>query len=302
MATYTTYDQVGQAEDVSDVISNITPTKTPFQSMVGTEKITARNPEWQEDSLAAVEDIARVEGHDPTDDTLTATTMRSNYTQIFEKTIKVSATADAIKTYGRAKESAYQVAKKMAELKRHFENTLVGLVQTASAGNSSTARRMATVWSQIAAGVTTTTDSDAGTGGNQAGPLTEANVLANMQLLYNAGGDFTHLMIKPGDATLVANFAYASGRQRDFSDGRKVVNAVDLYVSPFGEVRVVLNRFIKTTDALIFDPSNWKILVLRNWFRETLAKTGDNMKMMIVGEFSLKHENQSASGRITNLT
>lgn len=34
-----TYEQVGIKEDVSNVISNITPTKTPFQSMIGNESI-----------------------------------------------------------------------------------------------------------------------------------------------------------------------------------------------------------------------------------------------------------------------
>jgi hypothetical protein len=296
MAAWTTYDQVGQAEDVSDVISNISPTKTPFQSMVGREKISARNPEWQEDALDAVEEVARVEGHDPTEATLVATVMRSNYTQIFEKTVKVSDTADKIKTHGRAKESAYQVAKKMAELKRHFEHSLVGLDTAATAGTSAVARKFASVWQQLDASVIT----DAGAGATD--PLTEAAVLANMQLVYNAGGDFNTIMVKPADSLIVADFAKATGRTRDFSTARKVVNAVDLYVSPFGEVRVVLNRFIKTTHALIFDPSNWKVLVLRNWFRETLAKTGDNMKMMIVGEFSLKHENKKASGAVANLS
>jgi hypothetical protein len=296
MATWTTYDTVGQAEDVSDVISNISPTKTPFQSMVGREKISARNPEWQEDSLDAVEEVARVEGHDPTEATPVATVMRSNYTQIFEKTVKVSATSDAVKHYGRAKESAYQVAKKMAELKRHFEHSLVGLATAATAGNSSTARKFASVWNQIDASVIT----DSGV--NPTDPLTETAVLDNMEALYNAGGDFNTLMVKPADSLIVANFAAASGRNRDFRNEKKLVNAVDLYVSPFGEVRVVLNRFIKTTNCLIFDPANWKILVLRNWFRETLAKTGDNMKMMIVGEFSLKHENQKSSGTVANLT
>lgn len=298
MALYSTYDQVGMAEDVSDVISNISPTKTPFQAMIGREKISARNPEWQEDSLAAVKEVAAIEGADPSDETLTATVMRSNYTQIFQLAIKVSNTADAVKTHGRAKESAYQVGLKMAEIKRHFEHSLVGLDTASAAGSSSVARKFASVYPQIASGTTTTADGGAGA----PDALSETYVLGVMEKIYNVGGDFNTLMIKPSDSTLVADFAKASGRQRNFDLAKKVVNAVDLYVSPFGEVRVVLNRFLKSTEALIFDPSNWKILVLRNWFRETLAKTGDNMKMQIVGEFSLKHVNQEASGLIENLT
>lgn len=51
MAVYTSYDQVGLAEDVSDIITDITPTDTPFFSMIKSEKVSARVFEWQEDSL-----------------------------------------------------------------------------------------------------------------------------------------------------------------------------------------------------------------------------------------------------------
>jgi hypothetical protein len=60
----------------------------------------------------------------------------------------------------------------------------------------------------------------------------------------------------------------------------------------------VLNRFLKAKDTLVYDPEMWKKVTLRPWFRETLAKTGDNTTMMIVGEFSLKHKNQRASAVI----
>ena len=48
MAVYTSYDQVGKAEDVS-IITDITPTDTPFFSMIKSEKVNARVFEWQEE-------------------------------------------------------------------------------------------------------------------------------------------------------------------------------------------------------------------------------------------------------------
>ena len=109
MPTYTSYDQVGKAEDVSDIITDISPTDTPFYSSIRTEKVNARVFEWQEDSLAAAANNAQVEGADPTMATLTATTLRTNNCQIMTKAFQVSATADAIKTYGRAKETALKL-------------------------------------------------------------------------------------------------------------------------------------------------------------------------------------------------
>jgi len=303
MATYTTYDQVGKAEDVSDIISNISPTKTPFSSSLKSEKISARAFDWQEDSLRSVQVNAQVEGFTASDATLSATTLRSNVAQILEKTIKVSATADVIKTYGRAKETAYQLSKAGEELNRDLEHAMVGLDQAAVTGNSTTARKMASAIYQISATTTVTTDSSTGTTGDQAGPLTEANVLTLHQTLYNEGGDPSILMVKPADAKLVAAFTGASGRYRTINDGSKtLVNAVDLYVSPFGELKVVINRFLKSDHALMLDPDMWRKAVLRPWSRTMLAKDGDNEKHLLVGEYSLKHMNQKGSGKIKNLT
>ena len=51
MSTFTTYDSVGLAEDVSGIITDISPTDCPFYSGIRTENISARIHEWQEDSL-----------------------------------------------------------------------------------------------------------------------------------------------------------------------------------------------------------------------------------------------------------
>jgi hypothetical protein len=52
MATFTTYNSVGMKEDVSDVISNITPTDTPMYTMIKSQKVQARIYEYMEDTLA----------------------------------------------------------------------------------------------------------------------------------------------------------------------------------------------------------------------------------------------------------
>ena len=131
MATYTTYDQVGKAEDISEVITNISPTKTPFISSIEDDGIHARLFEWEEDSLRATQVNAVVEGADAIDQTLTAMVSRTNVTQILEKTIKVSMTSDAIKLHGRAKETAYQIAKGGEEIKRDLEVAMIGINQAA---------------------------------------------------------------------------------------------------------------------------------------------------------------------------
>lgn len=295
MPTYTSYDTVGAKESVADVISNLSPSQTPFQSMIRDQKIKNRVHEWQEDSLAAVRDNAEVEGADATDATLTPTVMRQNNTQILQKTAKVSDTAEEIDNYGRDREMAYQLRKVSKELKRDLENTLVGTAQAANLGSNTVARRMAGVQALIdPAGKIAATAS-----GTAA--LTEALHMQGNQRLYDNGSDASIFMVKPADAVRIAAFAAATGRSRDVGDGKKIVNVVNILETPFGTQRVVMNRWLKADNALLTDPDNWRRLVLRNWFRRTLAKTGDATRVQIIGEFSLKHNNFLASVLLTNL-
>jgi hypothetical protein len=297
MALFQTYETVGIKEDISDIISNITPTKVPFQTAIGNEKVTQTVFQWQEDSLRSVNSGGTLEGADGTDVTVTPTVMRSNTTQIFAETVKVSGTLDAVSTYGRARESAYQLAKSAAQLKRDLENAYVGTAAAKVVGADATARVMASAQVQIAAANNVYT-------GGVSTAMSEANLLLALQNVYNAGADPSLIQVTPANSLIVAAFAAAAGRYRTLNTGDSnsqstLINVVNLYVSPFGEQKIQLNRFLKASEAaLIIDPSMWSKVTLRPWFRETLAKTGDSLKQMIIGEFSLKHKNQAAAAMV----
>jgi len=109
MATLQSYTVVGMAEDVSSTIANISPTSTPFQSMIKSEKVHARTFEFMEDSIRAAGVNALVEGADASTTAVGEPTMRSNVTQIIGEAFKVAATVDAVKTHGRAKETALKM-------------------------------------------------------------------------------------------------------------------------------------------------------------------------------------------------
>jgi len=275
MATYTSYDQVGIKEDVSDIITDITPTDTPMVSMIKTQKVQNRVYQYQTDSLAAAASNAQVEGADPTMATLTATTMISGTTQILTKAFQISQTSDAVSTYGRAKETAYQLGRALKEIKRDLEFAYVGASNAQVTGNNSgpTAREMDSADQLIDAATTEA-------GGTAA--LTEAMLLSLGQKCFNEGGDPSVFMIKPADAQIVAGFTGASGRYRNFNDAQKTLtNVIDLYVSPYGEYKVVLNRHQMTDHAFLLDPSMWRSAVLRPFSRTLLAKTGDSEKHFV---------------------
>lgn len=317
MATFQTYTDVGVKEDISDVITNISPRKTPFQSSISNEKVHQKLFQWQEDSLRAVNgtSAAVVEGADASFITVTPTVMRNNQTQIFMEPVQVSETVQATLAYGRAKELAYQMSKSSAQLKRDLENAFVGTAQALSAGSSSTARTMAGYQQQIVGAGTSTSSAQSGNvffaGASTA--LSEALLIQALEAAYIAGADPTNIQVTPANSIIVAAFAAASGRTRFIPntklESKSIVNAVNLYVSPFGEQKVEINRFLKAVgspsgstagNTLIFEPDMWSMATLRPWTRTTLAKTGDSEKQMIVGEYSLKHKNFAASAIIVD--
>ena len=85
MSTLTSYTTVGQKEDVSDILSSISPFDTPMQAMCKNEKISARTFSFLEDSLAAAGVNAAVEGARATMIALDAQVERTNTTQILTK-------------------------------------------------------------------------------------------------------------------------------------------------------------------------------------------------------------------------
>ena len=310
MATYQTYTAIGQREDLSDVIYNISPTDTPIMSSVGKAKATAVDHEWQTDSLAAATtNNAAVEGDDATDATMSPTTRLGNYTQIVQKTIKISGTLDAVDKAGRKSEKAYQLAKASAEIKRDIE-TIISANQGRSAGNSSTARKMGALLSWI------TTNSSVGTSGadpttigvstrtdGTARSFTETILKDVIQQVFTAGGNPKILMVGAYQKQAVSAFAgIAAQRFMAPSDApTTIIGAADVYMSDFGTVSVVPNRFMRTRDALVLDPEYAALAYLRPFATNELAKTGDSEKTQILAELTLEVRNEAAHGIAADL-
>lgn len=290
-----TYETVGIKEDISDVIGLISPYDTPNYSQFRKTGAKQTLVQWQEDALRAPAANAQVEGADTTIGDVGLTTMLQNYTQIFEESARVSGTMGAVDLYGRANEMDYQVMKKAREVRRDIEFALCGNAQAAAAGDASTARQLGSMQTLIAAATTSAN-------GAVLRPYTEALVLAVHEATYNQGGDPTQLQVTPAHSLVIADFAYASGRSRDISSESRIVNKVDLYVSPFGELSVVTNRWLKSSDSFLLEVDRWYIPELRPMSSIELAKTGDNEKRLINCELTVAHENRAASGLITDLT
>jgi hypothetical protein len=77
--------------------------------------------------------------------------------------------------------------------------------------------------------------------------------------------------------------------------------AADIYVSDFGQVQVVPNRFQRERDAWVLDPEYAKMTVLRPYQQTELAKTGDAEKRMLLVEWGHKVLAENAHGLAADL-
>lgn len=309
--TYLTFTAKGIREDLTDIIYNIAPTQTPFMSSAGKAKATQTFHEWQTDSLAAAQtNNAQLQGDDVgTFDPATATTRLGNYTQISRKTVVIADTLDVVKKAGRSSEVAYQVAKKLKELKRDMEAILLNNQQK-TAGATTSAPQLAGIDSWIktntsvgVGGVDPAAADGTGlrTDGTQR-PFTEALLKTVLGGVFdNSGEEPDMLMLGRFNKQIASTFAGNATRMNEADTG-KLFASVDVYDYDFGQVKIVPNRFQRSRDALIVNSDLWAVAFLRPVKIEDLAKTGDAEKKMIITEYSLEARNEAGSGGVFDLT
>lgn len=310
--TFTQYDAIGNREDLSDIIYNISPTETPFCSGIPRVAATGVTHEWQTDSLAAANTAnAQLEGDDATGATLVATTRLNNVSQIISKTVVVSGTQRAVRSAGRADELEYQVAKAGRELKRDIESIVLSEHGRVT-GSTATAREMGGIetWLStnkvIAATATTPGGGTAlvdGTGVTLTAAALKTRIDTVIQQCWTAGGDPTVIMV-PGTGKVTASgMTGIATLYRDVppkSQGQIIAGA-DVYVSNFGNHTIVPNRFMRTRTCLILDMEYWALAELRGMMTIPLAKTGDNDKRQLLTECTLEARNEAASGKIGDI-
>ena len=305
--TFETYDAVGNREDLQNVIYNISPTDTPFMSSIGTGTATFTKHEWQTDSLAAAAANAQAEGEDSPTAALSATTRVLNYTQISYKPVMVSGTQEKVIHAGVNSELAYQIAKAGKELKRDMELALTGKVNAgAGSGNGASARtsRGFESW--------TTTNNTYGSGGsNSSGAvtdgtqraLTETILKTEIKNCYDNGGDPDLLIVGSFNKQKISGFTGNSTRM-DMAEDRRLVTTIDVYVSDFGEVRVMADRVLRSSgrSALVVQSDMFATGYLRPFQTIELAKTGDAEKRLLLAEWTLIAKNEASSATIADLT
>jgi hypothetical protein len=306
--THSTYDAVGNREDLTDFIYDISPTDTPVLNLLPKGKATSTLHEWQIHSLTAASSAnAVIEGDDATTDAATVTTKLNNRTQISDKVAQVTGTQEAMNPAGRKSEMAFQMKSRMAELKRDMESSLTANIAKVT-GDDTTARKLAGLQTWIKTNISKASDGTAaaGTGADTytdgtARILTEDMLAAALQSAFTEGGNPSIGIVGAFNKRKVSGFSGNNSRTQDTSD-KKLVAAVDVYTGDFHTIKFVPDRFSQADVIYLLDPEYASVCYLRPFQTHELAKTGDTVRKQILVEYTLEMRNEKAHAGVYDLT
>ena len=332
---------LGNREDLEDAFYMISPTATPFLTMCSRTKATATYHEWLTDTLNATGNNAQIEGDDATavgNNNITSLppVRYGNMIQNSAKTAIVSDNQEAVTSAGKINKMANQVAKRMAEIKLDMEYALTRN-NSASAGSATTAAQLGSLegwlWGSgtaaptggsgaTLAAATTGNSINIGTAEGTTPSFTSglsaatttassnnavyvAALKAVIKNCWQSGGDPQIIMCGGSQKQTISGFAGIATIYREAgktSAGTAIIGAADLYVSDFGEHRVIPNRSQRGSSVFVLDMDFWSVAYLRSISQKEIARTGSAQKRFIDVAYTLVARNPASSGKIMGCT
>ena len=245
-------------------------------------------------------------------------TRLTNYAQISYKAVQTSGTAEAVDFAGRKSSQAYQLAKRAKEIKRDMEKMLLSN-DVKVAGDATTARKTAAVMSWLGTGAAGTSNiilgsaspvvgvTNAATGTSVASfgtpaVLTMAMINLAMERCFTLGGEPSTILapadLKQKISALGGSVIADLVTNHDKPTQGTAVNAVDVLVTDFGTLKIVPSRLMLDNMLFFVDYDFWSVDYLRPFQTETLAKTGDSVKQLMIAEYGLRAKNGLANAAV----
>jgi hypothetical protein len=235
-------------------------------------------------------DAHRVEGFDAGRDDSQKSVRKGNYTQIFERQLIMTGTSQSVKAVGDEMKINKQALDLTKEIVKELQMSLIHGLKFATDTNNPTDRTLGgfRYWATQGGGNNTTA------GGNAIDTTLIDDVI---EAYLNKGGDPSNLSMacsikqqrKLNDLKLAR--IIGGGMTQKETSLNQFVESYD-----FGgraHVDVMYLTDLRDDEIYFFDKSRIKVMPLagRTWERTPLAKTGDNVKEMIVGEYTAEFRN-----------
>jgi hypothetical protein len=228
------------------------------------------------------------EGGDPLEARTQERVAKYNITEIDQEKVEATRTQRKRAMFAQVDPYTHEVSKKFRELAIRFERKL--LVGYRNDPASSTGKRQM-------GGIFFYSSSFNSQSGTAAQVKSKLSALIR-DCWTDGSNDANTLVVSPAvQAAITANFDAALRRS---ARSEVVVGYVTQRVlTDFGEVELVVDRYMPKTKALLLSRSYLQKKVFDGYFHELLAKTGDSDKGHIVGEYSLEVKEPDAHGVLT---
>lgn len=270
-------DQLSGKNEVLQVTARTGVSATVTRGFGGTSAETHAN--------AATFDIIanpRPQGMTGPKDESVARSRSYNYTQIFSKGVNLTGTALAIEHNGIAAEDSYQIDKRLRELIRELDRTVIMGVRAASDNSDTVYGTMGGLIDYIKHATSGNTNSTSET-------LTPSVLNAMIKQIWDDGGEPNILVVGGTQKQKIS--AFDKEYRRSTMDSRRAGFTVEEFVSDLGiNLRIVVDRWMPIDMGIVIDSSKIHIKSLqgRAFFLEKLAKTGDAEKWQVVGEYTME--------------
>jgi|LSQX01.1.fsa_nt_gb hypothetical protein len=224
------------------------------------------------------------ESQDAPADESRARTKVSNYTQIFQKGIKTSHTMRSVLQAGVADEFTFQIARRLMEIMRELDSSVINGISSGSQGSDSVYRSMGGIIefaSQAGGNVNTTSEA-----------LTPSVINAMVKQIWDDGGTPNFILV--GGTLKRAISAFDQSYRRMSYDGNTAGYVVDKFVSDLGfMLDVIVDPWMPDDVCIVGDLSKVRVLPLRDdaMRAEELAKTGRSWNAQVTGQYTAEFRN-----------
>ena len=320
---FTTYNAVGNREDLSNVIYNIDPFDTPVMSTARRRNVKNRLFDWQTEFLPNTSPTvvpgtgamdpatnAQFEGFALAPSAAQPTIRQNNVTQISKRDATISGSQEESDAAGKGSEMSHQMAMASKVLKSDMETAMCSRQPRIDGNDTGPTARVTegiTHWlgrakdktgaisgaiapGTAASGITLATDLFPLPAAVQ---LTEAMVGDAMQKAYTNGASPTLFVVPPGPKRTVSTFTGRSTTQV-LVGKTEVVSTVDVIATDFGRIKVIPSRWLPPDVGLLIDADYLAVAFFRSFRQYLMARTGDAETRMIIVEWGVEMRNALA--------
>ena len=285
-----TYDSpVGNKEDISNILTMISPDDSPLYSGWGRVQAKAMTHSWLTDSLRAAAANKHTEDAAYSVAITQPRVKLTNNVQIFMAGYFVTESQEATDKYAIESEIGRQMTKAMKEIVLDAEKAIVEQTTT-NAGDGVTAPQLGGVGYFNTVNVV-----------NAAGADLDEDMLNDaIQLAWEAGGNVDTVYCSGRNKRTISSWTAGATKNMNM-DSKKVVNVINVYEADFGVVKIKPHRGYSNSRIDILESQYWAICPFKPFKINDLPKTGLRIEKNITGMFTVECRTKNAHAAITNL-